>query len=509
MTALPKEHQAVLAVFGCGPDPVIAPGQGSGRRYHLAEVMTSSGRPVTVAIGTMVKVADNSAAARALQMHRDCPGVRHIIMTGIAGAVPNIRKVEDHVRLGDLVISDVNGVVQYDLQKETDEGVEYRGTSFPPSSELLEAAQAVPIGSTDEARSWEGQIVAASRAMGPAWERPDATKDRFEDTFLAPDGRLPTVAAWLGKCRRAVRRLFQPSDARSGVVLEHPLDPDRVPGQPRVFVGRIASGNNLLKKASRRDELRKTHGVKAVEMEGAGIAESTWLEGIGYLVVRGTCDYCDRNKNDVWQKYAAVIAAVFTRHIISQLDGAPSTATPPPPTDQPAGPGAVPPTVIYATGGSVVNNFQGNQINQLTIGQSNPSAQVVEELVESVKQLPDKVEERLSAMQKQIGQLAQGVVAAKGPSDEDIAFDGRRTTEFIAQMRRAREIYELADVTRLADEAERWLLGRQTHLPAELCKQAWWEVIACETFRQDDRVRAGKEWDQSRIDRLLKEYDHA
>lgn len=170
ITALPKEHQAVLAVFGCAPDPVIASGQGSGRRYHLAEVMTSSGRPVIVAIGTMVKVANNSAAARAPQMHRDCPGVRHIIMTGIAGAVPNIRKVEDHVRLGDLVVSDVNGVVQYDLQKETDEGIEYRGTSFPPSSELLEAAQAVPIGSTDEARSWEGQIVTASRALGPAWE---------------------------------------------------------------------------------------------------------------------------------------------------------------------------------------------------------------------------------------------------------------------------------------------------------------------------------------------------
>ena len=471
--------------------------------------MTWSGRPVTVAIGTMVKVANNSAAARASQMHRDCPGVRHIIMTGIAGAVPNIRKVEDHVRLGDLVISDVNGVVQYDLQKETDEVIEYRGTSFPPSSELLEAAQAVPIGSTDEARSWEGQIVAASTALGPAWERPDATKDRFEDTFLAPDGILPTVAVWLGKCRRAVRRLSQPSDAKSGVVLEHPFDPDRVPGQPRVFVGRIASGNNLLKKASRRDELRKTHGVKAVEMEGAGIAESTWLEGIGYLVVRGTCDYCDRNKNDVWQKHAAVIAAVFTRHIISQLDGAPSTAALPPPTGQPADLAAVPPTVIYATGGSVVNNFQGNQINQLTIEQSNLPTQVVKELVESVKQLPDKVEERLSAMQKQIGQLAQGVVAAKGPSDEDIAFDGERTTEFIAQMRRAREICELADVIRLADEAERWLLGRQAHLPAELRKQAWWEVITCETFLQESRERTGKVWDQSRIDRLLENYDHA
>ena len=25
-----------------------------------------------------------------------------------------------------------------------------------------------------------------------------------------------------------------------------------------------------------------------------------------YIVIRGICDYADKNKNDLWQKYAAV-----------------------------------------------------------------------------------------------------------------------------------------------------------------------------------------------------------
>lgn len=40
---------------------------------------------------------------------------------------------------------------------------------------------------------------------------------------------------------------------------------------------------------------------------------------VGYLVVRGICDYCDSHKNDDWQQYAAIVAAAYTRALIESM----------------------------------------------------------------------------------------------------------------------------------------------------------------------------------------------
>ena len=101
--------------------------------------------------------------------------------------------------------------------------------------------------------------------------------------------------------------------------MPHPVDPKCRERQPRVFFGPIASGNILLKDQCQRDALRDQFGVKAVEMEGVGIADATWNHGIGYLVVRGICDYADANKNDVWQCYAAMVAAAYVRAILEAM----------------------------------------------------------------------------------------------------------------------------------------------------------------------------------------------
>jgi hypothetical protein len=75
----------------------------------------------------------------------------------------------------------------------------------------------------------------------------------------------------------------------------------------------------LLKDPVWRDRLRDAHGVKAVEMEASGIADATWVHGVGYLVVRGICDYCDKNKNDDWHMYAAVVAAAYVRALLGRM----------------------------------------------------------------------------------------------------------------------------------------------------------------------------------------------
>lgn len=69
-----------------------------------------------------------------------------------------------------------------------------------------------------------------------------------------------------------------------------------------------------------RDKLRDDHGILAVEMEGSGVADATWAQGVGgYLLIRGTCDYCDEHKNNLWQGSAAVAAAAYARALIQVL----------------------------------------------------------------------------------------------------------------------------------------------------------------------------------------------
>ena len=88
----------------------------------------------------------------------------------------------------------------------------------------------------------------------------------------------------------------------------------------RVFRGPIASSNTLLKDPVLRDYLQDQLRVKAVEMEGSGVADALWCQnGFGYLVIRGTCDYCDSEKNTEWQNYAALIAAAYTRTVIERV----------------------------------------------------------------------------------------------------------------------------------------------------------------------------------------------
>ena len=65
--------------------------------------------------------------------------------------------------------------------------------------------------------------------------------------------------------------------------------------------------------------LRDKWDVRAIEMEGSGVQHAAWGQGKDAMVVRGICDYCDHNKNDVWHPYASLVAAAYTRAMIEVL----------------------------------------------------------------------------------------------------------------------------------------------------------------------------------------------
>ncbi|KAL9058468.1 MAG: hypothetical protein Q9162_001764 [Coniocarpon cinnabarinum] len=83
---------------------------------------------------------------------------------------------------------------------------------------------------------------------------------------------------------------------------------------PRIHQGLIASGNAVMRDAVERDRLADEIDVLCFEMEGGGLVTDT---GLGCLVIRGICDYCDTHKNKGWQDYAAATAAAYAKELLS------------------------------------------------------------------------------------------------------------------------------------------------------------------------------------------------
>lgn len=285
ITALEKEFAAVKALLEDAVEFKV-PGQGAGRRYLLGEIPAVDGGVHFVALA-LAAMGNNIAAARATLLLEHFPSIEHIIMVGIAGGVPYPEKPDEHVRLGDIVISGGGGVVQYDFNKETISETIHRHPPRPPSATLLEAVSFLEVGARFSNCPWLKYI--------------DQTMDILRVT-----------------CPAVERDILASSSSPYETVL-HPKDPKRIPEQPKIFTGTIASANRLLKNPLTRDALRDKFGVKAVEMEGSGIADATWYHEKGYLVVRGICDYCDENKNDEWQEYAAIAAAAYTRSLLESI----------------------------------------------------------------------------------------------------------------------------------------------------------------------------------------------
>jgi nucleoside phosphorylase/tetratricopeptide (TPR) repeat protein len=306
LTALPKECAAVRVML---ENECRAHCDG----FYLGEVSSEAGIH-RVAVGLLLDMGNNSAAIAAARMLREFPTVQDIIMCGIAGGVPKPGDVEHDVRLGDIVVSDRHGIVQYDLVKERPNGSkEHRHPPRPPSPRLLQAVRHLRTEEEMGRRPWEELLpLGANVADG-----------------LRPADNL---------------------DAR-GRAVKYPADPPRRAGLPRVFHGTVAASNTLLKNPRHRDYLGKTFGVKCVEMEGSGVADATWSEGAGYLVVRGICDFCDKHKGDYWHGAAAIAAAAYVRALIASMRPAPqneSRAVRPAPAA-----GAAPTTTATSTVGSI------------------------------------------------------------------------------------------------------------------------------------------------------------
>ncbi|KAH7138663.1 kinesin light chain [Dendryphion nanum] len=253
--------------------------------YSLGSV---GGHNVAIACLPAGQIGNNPATAVAMQMVITFKMIQFGLMVGIGGGVPS---AEIDVRLGDVVVSQPNqtsgGVIQYDFGKNTPDGFQRTGFLNAPPQILLGAVARV------RANELTGRSTLSKHmSLSPAFQRDTAGPDVLFESAYDHKGGGHTC----DQCDVSRQKFQLP----------------RENNEPVVHYGTIASGNQVIKDGSMRDELsRKLNGVLCFEMEAAGLMNS-----FPCLVIRGICDYADSHKNKRWQPYAAGAAAAYAKEIL-------------------------------------------------------------------------------------------------------------------------------------------------------------------------------------------------
>lgn len=121
VTALPEEQVAAQLILASSRRRTVP---GDSAVYLIGEIPSrhAQGRSHQVVLTQLDRMGTNSAASSTTALVRSFPSVTDVIMVGIACAIPNVHDVATHVRLGDIVVSDRRGVIQFDYVTVTADG---------------------------------------------------------------------------------------------------------------------------------------------------------------------------------------------------------------------------------------------------------------------------------------------------------------------------------------------------------------------------------------------------
>lgn len=267
--------------------------------YHLGRIGNHN-----VVIGGLDEghIGKAAAAAVATRLWVRFSSVKALLLVGIGGGVPTTK---NNMRLGDVVVSrpDGNngGVVQYDFGKSLSSGrFERTGALNSPPASLLQV-----LGVLKQNHYMEGDnpheylnYLEVSQS-NPNFRAPDAQNDRlFKANYEHAGG--PDCS----NCVDAMEIKRNPRNAKG----------------PVIHYGTIASADQLMRDAKKRDSLNEDYDrcILCFEMEAAGLANSP-----GCLVIRGISDYADSHKREdkAWHGYAAAAAAAVAKEFIRTIPG--------------------------------------------------------------------------------------------------------------------------------------------------------------------------------------------
>ncbi|KZL84851.1 phosphorylase superfamily protein, partial [Colletotrichum incanum] len=218
----------------------------------------------------------SSAASAAASLRSSFTRIKLAILTGICGGVPGIR-TSNEVFLGDVVIS--KSIIQYDLGRNLGR----------PNKEIRSLVATFMTlhgrsGLQRQASHVLGQIQqrATDKGHQNLYRRPPATKDRlFKPGYLHRHygshdcgcsesdacGIALTTSCEVLQCDYSC---LVPRSHLETVTSREQKQDGTVAPEIRVVVGRVGSGDTVVKAGLDRDRIAKQHDLIAFEMEGAG-----------------------------------------------------------------------------------------------------------------------------------------------------------------------------------------------------------------------------------------------
>jgi nucleoside phosphorylase len=278
-----------------------------------------------------------NAAVAVAGLRASYTNIRLTLLVGICGGVPRAGS-SDEILLGDVIISET--VVQYDYGRQypdsfatktgIGEGLSRSNTDVRGLLALLRSE--VGLGRLQQRTMYFLQTLQQRALPGRRsnYNYPGASSDRL----FAPEYRhrhhgscscicshwkglsdpvcpeVPNIPCSETGCE--ISNLVSRRRLERKLPLEQQNDSADSQG-PFIFVGRIASGDTVMKSGKDRDKIAKEQNVIAFEMEGAGF----WEE-LPCLVVKGVCDYADSHKDKSWQSFAAATAAATMKALLER-----------------------------------------------------------------------------------------------------------------------------------------------------------------------------------------------
>lgn len=258
------------------------------------------------------RIGTHPAATLLANMRRSFPDIQHVLVVGIAGAVPCYGvDSREQIVLGDVVVSipqwGKGGVVHYEFGVwEAENRLSVTEHTLHPSDALLTAVNNVRSDHEMLEGSKISQYLRELRdRLGPKARLNSKDPGGEQDHLF--DGEYPHIDH-----RRDCDKVCDVT--RSKRREDRGAEAMRETDCPVIHYGTIGSANTLVISSAKRDELYAEHGIVCFEMESAGV-----MSGYQALVIRGVCDYADSHRNKRWQSYAAATAASYAKEVLLRV----------------------------------------------------------------------------------------------------------------------------------------------------------------------------------------------
>jgi nucleoside phosphorylase len=237
-----------------------------------------------------------SCAAVTANMRRSFPELKQVALVGVGGGAPTPDDPERDIRLGDVIVSRGDGVIQHDMMALYSGKKELKkigGALDPPGVGWMTAVAKFQRFTEQGGTSLKEYTACVSAGMFSEESKRSFGFPTAPDALF--DTKVPHAKNNKRDCKDCDNKLVKRADRN---------------GDPRVFYGVMASSSSAMTTAAIRDKYRDQ--ILCWETEAAGMVANQ----VQYLIIRGVSHYCDGHINKAWERYAASRAAAFFRCLV-------------------------------------------------------------------------------------------------------------------------------------------------------------------------------------------------